>query len=73
MSYSALNYDVVEAQVSENTLKSITNQTNVNALTRAQISVGENPSFIETLIREMKLVNSEITCMWQTRVYKIQT
>jgi YVTN family beta-propeller protein len=39
--------DNMEAQVSENTLKSVTNQTNANALTKAQINVGDYPNFIE--------------------------
>jgi YVTN family beta-propeller protein len=43
MSYCALINDNMEAQVSQNTLKSITNQTNVTALTKARISVGDNP------------------------------
>ena len=46
MSYYVLIHDNVEAQVSQNTLKSISNRTNLNALTRAQIKVGEDPSFI---------------------------
>lgn len=47
MSYSVLIGDNMEAQVSQNTLKSITNQTNANALTKAQISVGDNPISID--------------------------
>jgi YVTN family beta-propeller protein len=48
MLYGALLNGNLNAQVRENTLKYITNQTNANALTRAQISVGERPIFIET-------------------------
>jgi YVTN family beta-propeller protein len=58
MSYCALINDNTEAQVSENTLKSITNQTNVNVLTRAQISVGESPRFIETFGDYIYVANS---------------
>ena len=58
MTYSALSNDNAKAQVSENTLKSITNQANVNALTRAQISVGENPTSITTFGDYIYVVNS---------------
>lgn len=36
----------LEAQVSQNNLKSIANRTNINELTTARISVGGDPSFI---------------------------
>jgi YVTN family beta-propeller protein len=44
MSYGIVMNDNTEAQLSQNTLESIVNQTNV--LTSAQLSVGDEPSFI---------------------------
>ncbi len=41
MSYSVLMNDNAEAQLSQNTLESIVNQTNV--LTSAQLGVGDSP------------------------------
>ena len=46
MSYCALINDNMEAQLRENTLESITSQT--NELMSAQIGVGEIPQSIET-------------------------
>jgi YVTN family beta-propeller protein len=49
ISCSALINDYTIAQVSENTLKSITNHTSLNAITKAQIKVGVYPIFIEVV------------------------
>jgi YVTN family beta-propeller protein len=57
MSYNALMNDDTEAQLNDNTLESIVNQTKV--LTSAQIDVGERPVFIDRTDAAVYVANAD--------------